>query len=99
MKLRALPQSFWQQPNHANPLAPGSVYSTLPPLPGQETDLLDHVPLLSDVAGDGAAEMLKERSTSTSANTDLLFSLFNGVESEGEKKKIQIVRRGRLVIF
>ena len=35
IKLRALPQSFWQQPNQANPLPPGSVYSTLPPLPGQ----------------------------------------------------------------
>lgn len=97
MKLRALPQSFWQQPNHANPLPPGSVYSTLPPLPGQETDLLDsHVPSLADVAGDQAEEMLRERSSCmSSANTDLLFSLFNGIENEGEKKKIQLVRRGR----
>ncbi len=97
MKLRALPQSFWQQPNQANPLPPGSVYSTLPPLPGQETDLLDHVPPLADVAGNNAEETLRERSMS-SANTDLLFSLFNGIENEGDKKKIQLVRRGRYYI-
>jgi len=32
MKLRALPQSFWQQPNHPNSLSPGVVYPVLPPL-------------------------------------------------------------------
>ena len=33
MKQRALPQSFWQEPNNvANSQAPGSAYSTLPPL-------------------------------------------------------------------
>lgn len=32
MKLRALPQSFWQQPNHTNSLSPGAVYPVLPPL-------------------------------------------------------------------
>ena len=33
MKQRALPQSFWQEPNVvANSQAPGSAYSTLPPL-------------------------------------------------------------------
>ena len=32
MKQRALPQSFWQEPNLTNPQAPGTVYSILPPL-------------------------------------------------------------------
>ncbi len=32
MKQRALPQSFWQQPNLANPVPPGAIYSILPPL-------------------------------------------------------------------
>ena len=32
MKLRALPQSFWQQPNHTNCLSPGAIYPILPPL-------------------------------------------------------------------
>ena len=33
MKQRALPQSFWQQPNVANPQPPGIICSALPPLP------------------------------------------------------------------
>jgi len=103
MKLRALPQSFWQQPNNANPLSPGAVFSRLPPLPGQtvhEGDLLDHVPPVTDVAGDGAEELLeakqgKSEHRVSEANTDLLFSLFNGIEEDDSQKKIQLVRRGR----
>ena len=102
MKMRALPQSFWQQPNNANPLSPGAVYSVLPPLPGQaahDEDLLAHVPPLADVAGEGAEQVLETRSKSehrvSEANTDLLFSLFNGVEQEETQKKIHLVRRGR----
>jgi hypothetical protein len=87
MKMRALPQSFWLQPNQANPLPPGSVYSTLPPLPGQEAE------------PEPAREI---RGTVSEANTDLLFSLFNSVEAEeegggegGTKRRIHLVRRGR----
>ena len=80
MKMRALPQSFWQQPNNANPLSPGAVYSRLPPLPGQapghEEDLLDHVPNLQEVAGEEAEQMMRGgEHRVTEANTDLLFSL------------------------
>ena len=32
MKLRALPQSFWQQPNAVNSASPGTMYAVLPPL-------------------------------------------------------------------
>jgi hypothetical protein len=32
MKLRALPQSFWQQPNVVNTVPPGSMYTVLPPV-------------------------------------------------------------------
>ena len=102
MKMRALPQSFWQQPNNANPLSPGAVYSRLPPLPGQavhEEDLLDHVPALTEVAGEEAEQMLEARSRTehrvSEANTDLLFSLFNGVEEDNSQRKIHLVRRGR----
>ena len=104
MKMRALPQSFWQQPNNANPLSPGAVYSRLPPLPGQtahahEEDLLDHVPTLTEVAGEEAEQMMEAKSRPehrvTEANTDLLFSLFNGVEEEDSQRKIHLVRRGR----
>ena len=32
MRLRALPQSFWQQPNVPHSVSPGASYPTLPPL-------------------------------------------------------------------
>ncbi|XP_071805198.1 uncharacterized protein [Asterias amurensis] len=32
MKLRALPQSFWQQPNTVNTAPPGAMYTVLPPV-------------------------------------------------------------------
>jgi len=32
MKQRALPQSFWQQPNVVNAVPPSSIYASLPPL-------------------------------------------------------------------
>ena len=36
MKQRALPQSFWQEPNVTNPQPPGIIFSNLPPLPLDE---------------------------------------------------------------
>lgn len=50
------------------------------------------------VAGEEAGATLEHRRTErtvTSANTDLLFSLFNGVEEEEAQRKIHLVRRGR----
>lgn len=47
MRLRALPQSFWQQPNTVNSASPGSMYSVLPPLCKMEqsnSDLAGKVP-------------------------------------------------------
>jgi len=46
MKLRALPQSFWQQPNNTNSLSPGAVYPVLPPLSslGAVKDEVESVP-------------------------------------------------------
>ncbi|XP_071501128.1 uncharacterized protein [Diadema antillarum] len=54
MRLRALPQSFWQQPNTVNSASPGSMYSVLPPLCKMEqsnSDLSEVRPVtpLSDV--------------------------------------------------
>ena len=101
MKMRALPQSFWQQPNNANPLSPGAVFSVLPPLPGQagpDVEIFDHVPGLSEVAGQEAQQVLESKRSEqrvSEANTDLLFSLFNGVEEEESQRKIHLVRRGR----
>nr|XP_054768816.1 uncharacterized protein LOC129276461 [Lytechinus pictus] len=48
MRLRALPQSFWQQPNTVNSASPGSMYSVLPPLCKMEqsnSDLADIRPV------------------------------------------------------
>ena len=45
MKQRALPQSFWQQPNVANPQPPGIIYSTLPPLLLNGDDPADMTPV------------------------------------------------------
>ena len=104
MKMRALPQSFWQQPNHANPLSPGAVFSVLPPLPGHagpEVEIFEQhhqVPGLAEVAGEEAQQMLDNKRSEqkvSEANTDLLFSLFNGVEEEESQRKIHLVRRGR----
>ncbi|XP_078695954.1 uncharacterized protein LOC144924524 isoform X1 [Branchiostoma floridae x Branchiostoma belcheri] len=36
MRLRALPQSFWQQPNNMNNNSPGSLYPVLPPVVNKE---------------------------------------------------------------
>ena len=107
MKQRALPQSFWQEPNVTNPQAPGAVCSTLPPLE-LNSDLVDSLTLIDD-ANLGVVPSLSASATSlqsdvirkppermiTAANTDLLFSLFNSVEEEEEQRRIHIVRRGR----
>ena len=36
MRLRALPQSFWQQPNNPTSVSPANAYSILPPLINRE---------------------------------------------------------------
>ena len=58
----------------------------------------DHVPPIAEVAGEEAEAALEYRRTErtvTAANTDLLFSLFNGVEEEETQRRIHLVRRGR----
>ncbi|ESO90458.1 hypothetical protein LOTGIDRAFT_123177 [Lottia gigantea] len=37
MKLRALPQSFWQQPNQPHQVSPGNIFRVLPPLSIKDT--------------------------------------------------------------
>ena len=113
MKQRALPQSFWQQPNVANPQPPGIIYSTLPPLPLNVDDVTDITPV--EEVSSMSSTSLTSSSTSystfpssestsrrperfvTAANTDLLFSLFNTIEEEEAQRRIHIVRRGRYV--
>ncbi|KAJ9575727.1 hypothetical protein L9F63_007373, partial [Diploptera punctata] len=91
MKLRALPQSFWQQPNHTNCLSPGAIYPILPPLSslGAAKDDVENV-----AAGMRSTASPEEGRREVSvANTDLLFSLFRGIEDE--QPKVTVVRRGR----
>ena len=79
MKLRALPQSFWLQPNQANPLPPGSVYSTLPPLPGQEAEPEPRERTVSEANTDLLFSLFN------SVEQD----------EEDAKRRIHLIRRGR----
>ncbi|KAF0296047.1 hypothetical protein FJT64_006511 [Amphibalanus amphitrite] len=90
MKLRALPQSFWQQPN-TNITAPSS--AALPPLVTTARDSQD----LSDVRPITPPDRSdRERTRSlTVGNTDLLFSLFDGVDRSVQRRRVAIVKRGR----
>ncbi|KDR22336.1 hypothetical protein L798_01992 [Zootermopsis nevadensis] len=94
MKLRALPQSFWQQPNNTNSLSPGAVYPVLPPLSsfGAAKDDVESVAagVRSTSPPEDGLHPLREVSV---ANTDLLFSLFRGIEEE--QPRVTVVRRGR----
>ncbi len=111
MKQRALPQSFWQQPNLANPQPPGIIYSTLPPLPLNGEDATDMTPVeeVPSISSSSYASYSSSSSESSSiskrperfvstANTDLLFSLFNTIEEEEAQRRIHIVRRGRYTL-
>ena len=78
MKLRALPQSFWQQPNTSGTISPTTY---CPPL-----DEDNEKTFSSQVVGE--------------ANTELLFSLFQNVNSSEEgfpTSQVPVVRRGRSV--
>ena len=112
MKQRALPQSFWQQPNVANPQPPGVVCSALPALPlgegsrstGDEVDItpVEEVASPVEVVASGAASAVAASNSVrtkiiSAANTDLLFSLFNVVEEEEVQRRIHVVKRGRCV--
>ncbi|XP_069683560.1 uncharacterized protein [Periplaneta americana] len=94
MKLRALPQSFWQQPNHTNCLSPGAVYPILPPLSslGATKDDVENIAAGMRSTSPPEDGSLPRREVSV-ANTDLLFSLFKGIEEE--QPKVTVVRRGR----
>ncbi|XP_071945950.1 uncharacterized protein [Antedon mediterranea] len=104
MRRRALPQSFWQQPNNPTMLPPGSNYTVLPPLWKHEKtneDLSEVRPVTPPEEREKKPEEMKELKHSrcpiktiktTVANTDLLFRLFDVVEVE---KKPATIKRGR----
>ncbi|XP_064642546.1 uncharacterized protein LOC135496905 [Lineus longissimus] len=97
MRLRALPQSFWQQPNKPQVCSPASVFPSLPPL------CKDDVTEIRPVTPPEDKEKIKQRPKPerkvTAANTDLLFKLFEGI-GEADKKPLNhfstsTYRRGR----
>ncbi|CAH1240179.1 Hypp5946 [Branchiostoma lanceolatum] len=155
MRLRALPQSFWQQPNNMNNNSPGSLYPVLPPVVNKEvaeirpvtppeerteTDVQERTVrkdedvvvtkpektvekvTIKDDKEKTEKEVKKEKIdlldegvtgatvtvtttapprtrtvrtvTSTVPNTDLLFSLFDGVDPETKRQTVKL-KRGR----
>ncbi|XP_071548351.1 uncharacterized protein [Panulirus ornatus] len=100
MKMRALPQSFWLQPNKNNNLPPSC--STLPPLilGKDSSDVIDVRPVTppeeerENKETRGEKDDVKGERTIKVGNTDLLSRLFDSVE-QVDKKKVAVVRRGR----
>ncbi|XP_055863424.1 serine/threonine-protein kinase phg2-like [Biomphalaria glabrata] len=96
MKLRALPQSFWQQPNVAHQVSPSTLFPVLPPLQNRETEdtLMDERPITPPEEKDTTRKtsQIPERKL-TVANTDLLFKLFECISEE--KTKTQPVTKTR----
>ncbi|CAD5124800.1 DgyrCDS13063 [Dimorphilus gyrociliatus] len=88
MRLRAFPQSFWQQPNRPSHVSPAVNYPILPPLGTKDSDEeVRPVTPPSKMAPKG------ERKISV-ANPDLLNKLFESVE-KGQNVVVAPARRGR----
>lgn len=100
MRLRALPQSFWKQPNNPPALSPGNIFSSLPPLSGYTKDddvaAPDDRPVTPPEEKDKIKRHPKvpERKVIVTGDTDLLLKhLFAGVAEE--KKSVAHLKRGR----
>ncbi|KAI0237036.1 hypothetical protein LSAT2_012482 [Lamellibrachia satsuma] len=94
MRMRALPQSFWQQPNVADSVPPSSTYPILPPLYSKDSgeDVTDIRPITPPEEKErNKLRVVPERMV-TLANTELLLKLFDGVE--GRKTNCRL-KRGR----
>ncbi|BFZ23660.1 hypothetical protein BsWGS_26698 [Bradybaena similaris] len=85
MKLRALPQSFWEQPNVAHQVSPATLF--LPPLLNKDSEevLMDVRPVTPPEERDVTNRPHEPERTVIVTNTDLLFKLFDGI---GEGKKV-----------
>ena len=106
MRLRALPMSFWQQPNQPN-VSPGVMY--LPPLFKNEIESVEsNDELLIEenklIGSDSMQTSGSTNSTTTAnnreirisnANTDLLFKLFENIEQK-DKKSLQLQLQSQL---
>eukprot|EP00057_Strongylocentrotus_purpuratus_P035659 XP_800421.2 PREDICTED: uncharacterized protein LOC586927 [Strongylocentrotus purpuratus] len=98
MRLRALPQSFWQQPNTVNSASPGSMYSVLPPLCKMEqsnSDLADIRPVtppsdgenVESREGDQPDVRLKERKDTLVDRDSLVIKLEKDKERDLSRER------------
>ncbi|XP_046377221.1 uncharacterized protein LOC124149582 [Haliotis rufescens] len=103
MRCRALPQSFWQQPNVPHQVSPGTMFPVLPPLMngGTEEDTIEMRPVTPPEERTEVEDKEHKRPPRapdrkvTVTNTDLLFRLFDGVGEEVTKKPVGSLKRGR----
>lgn len=86
MRLRALPPSFWQQPNQSN-ISPGTMY--LPPLFKNDNESSETNSDIEYKTSFEQTAMGTKDVKISPANTDLLFKLFENIEPK-EKKLVQL---------
>lgn len=99
MRLRALPQSFWKQPNVPNQVSPANVFPSLPPLCSRES--LDEITDVRPITPPEEREARQKKALTRPpdrklivGDTDLLLKhLFAGVNQDD--KKVQHLKRGR----
>ncbi|OWF43082.1 uncharacterized protein LOC110460234 [Mizuhopecten yessoensis] len=100
MRLRALPQSFWKQPNVPNQVSPANVFPSLPPLYYKESmeEITDVRPITPPEEREARQKKTLQRPPERKliiGDTDLLLkNLFAGV-NQADEKKVQHIKRGR----
>ncbi|CAC5385493.1 unnamed protein product [Mytilus coruscus] len=99
MRLRALPQSFWKQPNCPSNVSPGNLFPSLPPLGTKETgeDFQDVRPITPpEDKMKKPSRPAQERKLIITGDTDLwMKKLFDRVKPEGHKDQGSIRRGSR----
>ena len=99
MRLRSLPQSFFQQPNSIKSSSLGqNTYSRLPPLYPQENNPDEEIterPVTPPEERKESKPKPAKRIITSQPNTELLFSLFDTVLPNQLEKKV--IKRGRWV--
>ncbi|WAR15660.1 hypothetical protein MAR_005765 [Mya arenaria] len=90
MRLRALPQSFWKQPNNPPSISPGNMFSSLPPLSySRDDDGIEPRPITPPEDREKKAKPTKAPDRKLIVNGDaelFLKHLFADVMEEGGKK-------------
>ncbi|CAF0716223.1 unnamed protein product [Brachionus calyciflorus] len=93
MRLRALPPSFWQQPNQPN-ISPATMY--LPPLFKNDIDTNLNEPITDEQQNSSSTQQREREVRISPANTELLFKLFDNVDQNTkDKKQVQLILQSR----